>query len=230
MSTSPGVSASRAPRERGDLFGARFELFADVLAVGLAVAAASLPLITFPAALSTACTLLRRRRAYGEPCTARRYFARLRRRMARPGEWGAGAVVLAFAGLVAADAGLAGAGLPGAAPFAVALALMAAAAAVTGLRACALRSSDVDTDAQGTGVARTDGPRAAAEHEPPGWRAAVRAGAVRTVRDLPGSGLVALALCTAAACAWALPLVLVLLPGPLALALTAVELRCEPDT
>ncbi|OEV29147.1 hypothetical protein AN219_18175 [Streptomyces nanshensis] len=199
------MSTSRTQRERGDLFGARFELFADILAVGLAVSVAALPAVTFPAALSTACTLLRRRRLYDEPCTAGRYFAALRRRLARPGEWAAGAAALLFAVLVAADASLATVGLPGAEPFALILAVVAAAAAVTGLRACALP------------------PYAG----PGGWSPAVRAGAARTVRDLPGSGLIVLALCTAGVCAWALPPVLLLLPGPLALALTAVELRWE---
>lgn len=197
------MSTSRIPRDRGDLFGARFELFADVLALGLAATAASLPLITFPAALSTACTLLRRRRLYAEPCTAGRYFVVLRKRLARRGEWAAGAAALAFFVLVAADAGLASAGLPGAAPFALALAVVATVAAVVGLRASAQPS-----------------------HEQfPGWLPAVQAGAVRTVRDLPGSGLVLLAVLTAAVCAWALLPVILLLPGPLALALTAVELR-----
>ncbi|MER7400751.1 hypothetical protein ABT381_35140, partial [Streptomyces sp. NPDC000151] len=58
-----------------------------------------------------------------------------------------------------------------------------------------------------------------------GWRAAVREGAARTVRDLPGSLLVLLALATAAVCAWTVPPLLFLLPGPLAVALTAVEAR-----
>lgn len=197
------MSTSRIPRERGDLFGARFELFADVLALGLATTAASLPLITFPAALSTACSLLTRRRLYAEPCTAGRFFAVLGNRLARRGEWAAGAVAVAFAALVAADAGLASAGLPGAEPFALALAVVGSAAAVVGLRACAQRSHE----------------------QLPGWLPAVQAGAERTVKDLPGSGLVLLALLTAAVCAWALLPVVLLLPGPLALALTAVELR-----
>lgn len=199
------MSTSRTPPHRGDVFGARFELFADVLAVGLAVSVAVLPLVTAPAALATACTLLRRRRTYGEPCTAGRFFTALRGRLAHPGEWAAGAAALVFAALLAADAGLAAAGLPGGAPFAAALAAVAAAAAVVGLRSCALR---------------TDEPA-------PGWGPAVRAGAARAASDLPGSGLVVLALCTAGVCAWALPPVLLLLPGPLALALTAVELRWE---
>lgn len=210
------MSTSRtAGEDRGDLFGARFELFADVLAVGLAVWAASLPLVTFPAALATACTLLRRRLLFAEPCTAGRYFAALRTRVARRGEWTAGACVLGFAALVAADAGLATAGLPGAVPFALVLAVVAGAAAVVGLRAAASPEAEHDVTGGLSGGL------------PGSWRAAVRAGAGRTAADLPGSGMVVLALCTAAVCAWALPPVLLLLPGPLALALTAVELRRE---
>jgi hypothetical protein len=45
------------------------------------------------------------------------------------------------------------------------------------------------------------------------------------VRDVPGSALVLLAMCTAGVCVWALPPLLFLVPGPLAVALTAVELR-----
>jgi len=201
---SNGAVPRGAERADGDLFGPRFELFADVLGIGLATAVAGLPLVTFPAALSTACTLLRRRRLYGEPCTAGRYFAALRTRMARPGEWAAGAIVLVLGALAAADAGLASAGLPGAVPFAVLLAAVVVAAVVIGLRSCALY-----------------GPAGS------GWRGALRAGAARCAGDLPGSAVVLLALGTAVVCAGALPPVLFLVPGPLALALTAVELRWE---
>lgn len=226
------MSTSRTHRERGDLFGARFELFADVLAVGLAAAVTALPLVTFPAALSTACTLLRRRRLQDEPCTAGRYLAALRGRLARPGDWAAGAVMLAFSALVAADAGLATAGLPGAGPSALGLAVVAAGAVVVGLRACALHPCDAGTavrpaNAAGTAVPRTDAAPADGGHEPPGWGTAVRAGAHRAIADLPGSALVSLALGTTGVCAWSLPPVLLLLPGPLALALTVVELRWE---
>ena len=207
------TSATSPARERGDLFGARFELFADVLSIGLATAVASLPLITLPAALSTACTLLRRRRLYAEPCTAGRYFGLLRTRMARRGEWAAGALVFVFGAVLAADAGLAAAGLPGAVPFALALAAVATGACVAGLRTCALY-----------GHVRAE-PGRGGRHE--GWRHAARAGAARTVRDLPGTALVVLALGTAVVCAWALPPVAFLVPGPLAAALTAVELRWE---
>lgn len=200
MTASSGPVSAR--RERGELFGPRFELFADVLSLGLATAVASLPLVTLPAALATACDLLRRRHLYDEPCTAGRHVAALRARRWR-GDLAAGGLWLALAAVVAADAALAGAGLPGAVPFAVFLAAAGAALTVVALRSCA---------------------QPEAVH---GWRAAVRAGAARTARDVPGSLLVLLALGTAAVCAWAMPPLLFLVPGPLAVALTAVELRAR---
>lgn len=187
-------------RERGELFGPRFELFADVLALGLATAVACLPVVTVPAALSTACELLRRGRLYDEPRTAGRYFTALRARLRR-GDLAAGGVLLALCALLAADAALASAGLPGALPFACFLAATGATAGVAGLRACARPRSVRD------------------------WRGALRESFARTARDLPGSGLVLLALMTAAVCAWTMPPLLFLVPGPLAAALTAVELR-----
>ncbi|MGW8381051.1 hypothetical protein [Streptomyces sp. ODS28] len=187
-------------RDRGELFGPRFELFADVLALGLATALACLPLVTVPAALATACALLRRRRLYGEPCTAGRYVTALRARRWRA-DLGAGALLVAGCALLAADAGLAGAGLPFAVPFAVFLAVAGSVAAVVGLRACVVQEPSY------------------------GWRRAAREGASQAARDLPGSGLVLLALATAAVCAWAMPPVLFLVPGPLAGALTGVETR-----
>ncbi|WP_052864363.1 hypothetical protein [Streptomyces niger] len=198
MSTATDSASGR--REPGELFGPRFELFADVLAVGLVTAVACLPLVTVPAALATACALLRRRQRYAEPCTAGHYVRALRARRWRA-DLAAGGLLLAFGALFAADAALAAAGLPGAVPFAVFLAAVGTVLAATGLRACARH------DTAG------------------GWRAAVRASAARTARDLPGSLLILLALGTAAVCAWTLPPLLFLVPGPLAVALTAIELR-----
>lgn len=186
-------------RERGELFGPRWELLADVLVLGLVTACCCVPLVTVPAALSNA-TVLLRRRLTGQPCTVGRYFTALRAR-AHGGDLAAGGLLLAVGALVAGDAALVTAGLPGAMPFAVFLTTAGAAAAVTGLRACAQPESAGD------------------------WRAALRAGTGRTVRDPAGSGLVLLALGTAAVCAWVLPPAFLLVPGPLAAALTAVELR-----
>jgi hypothetical protein len=187
-------------REPGDVFGPRMTLFADMLSVGLATAAACLPLVTAPAALSTACAVLR---GAGEdqPATAGRYFALLRRRL-RMGDLVAGAVALVGALVLAADLALAGAGLPGAPLFAVAVAAIGVCVMVVGLRACA-RPESLDD-----------------------WPAALREAARDAVRDVGGSGLVLLAVATVATCAWMLVPIAFLVPGPLALALTAVDVRC----
>jgi len=187
-------------REPGDVFGPRMTLFADMLSVGLATAAACLPLVTAPAALSTACAVLR---GAGEdrPATAGRYFALLRRRL-RMGDLVTGAVALVGALVFAADLALAGAGLPGAPLFAVAVAAIGVCVMVVGLRACA-RPESLDD-----------------------WPAALREAARDAVRDVGGSGLVLLAVATVAACAWMLVPIAFLVPGPLALALTAVDVRC----
>ncbi|MFC9504102.1 hypothetical protein [Streptomyces sp. NPDC057002] len=186
-------------REAGEVFGPRMALFADVLSVGLATAAACLPLVTAPAALSTACAVLRGA-GQDRPVTAGRYFALLRRRL-RAGDLLAGGVALAGLLLLAADLALAGAGLPGARLFAVAAAVIGACATVVGLRACGRPESLTD------------------------WRAAVRGAARDAVGDVGGSGLVLLAVATAALCAWMLLPLAFLVPGPMALALTAVDVR-----
>ncbi|MET9972778.1 hypothetical protein ABZZ80_44705 [Streptomyces sp. NPDC006356] len=186
-------------REPGEVFGPRMTLFADVLSVGLATAVACLPMVTVPAALSTACAVLRGA-GEGQPATAGRYFAVLRRRL-RAGDLAAGAVALLGALLFAADLALAGAGLPGAPLFAVAAGAIGAAALVVGLGACARPESLTE------------------------WRTALRESARDSARDLGGSGLVLLAVATAALCAWMLVPLAFLAPGPLALALTAVHIR-----
>ncbi|GGZ78840.1 hypothetical protein [Streptomyces bluensis] len=189
----------RTTREAGEIFGPRMTLFADVLSIGFATAVACLPLVTAPAALSTACAVLRGVRE-DRPATAGRYFTLLGRRL-RVGDLAAGTVALAGVLLALADLALAGAGLPGAPAFALAAAAISASAAVVGLRACGRPESVTD------------------------WPAAVRAAARDTVRDTGGSALVLLALAAAALCAWALPPLLFLVPGPLAMALTAVHVR-----
>ncbi|MGW0421538.1 hypothetical protein [Streptomyces sp. NPDC003015] len=186
-------------REPGEVFGPRMTLFADMLSVGLATTVVSLPVVTAPAALSTACAVLRGA-GEGQPATAGRYFAVLRRRL-RVGDLAAGAVALAGALLLLADLALAGAGLPGAPLFAVVAAAIGAGALVVGLRACARPESLTD------------------------WPNAVRQAAGDAVRDVGGSALVLLAVATAALCAWMLVPLAFLAPGPLALALTAVQVR-----
>ncbi|KUL44157.1 hypothetical protein [Streptomyces regalis] len=188
-------------REPGEVFGPRMTLFADMLSVGLATAVVCLPVVTVPAALSTACAVLRGA-GEGQPATAGRYFELLRRRL-RAGDLAAGAVALAGALLFAADLALAGAGLPGAPLFAVVAGAIGAAALVVGLRACARPASLTD------------------------WRAAAREAARDAVQDVGGSGLVLLAVATAALCAWMLMPLAFLAPGPLALAVTAVDVRRE---
>ncbi|MET9760514.1 hypothetical protein ABZ016_15855 [Streptomyces sp. NPDC006372] len=186
-------------REAGEIFGPRMTLFADVLSVGLVTSLACLPLVTAPAALSTACAVLRGA-GQDRPVTAGRYGALLRQRL-RTGDLVAGAVALAGLLLLAADLALAGAGLPGAPLFAVAAAAIGSCAAVIGLRACARPESLTD------------------------WRAALREAARDAGADTGGSGLVLLAVATAALCAWMLLPLAFLVPGPLALALTAVDVR-----
>ncbi|MEU8349783.1 hypothetical protein [Streptomyces sp. NPDC048845] len=290
--TGASSGLSGATREPGELFGPRFELFADVLVLGLVISLGCLPLLTAPAALATGCALLRRRLLYDEPVTAGRFLAVFGARLRdAPGrELAAGAVCAGAALLVLADLLLAAAGLPGAPLFAGVLALLAGCGAVVALRACALpgearrppgarpspgtagressgtageASGTAAREAPGTGVpgagtpspgipgAGTSGGRDAGGRRTGyrdgdgrdtggpdpgtggpdprsvrrGWRRAVRSAAVRSAADLPGSGLVLLALATAAVCGWMLPPLLFLVPGPLALALTAVEAR-----
>ncbi|WP_406487496.1 hypothetical protein [Streptomyces phaeochromogenes] len=192
------MSAGQA-RETGEIFGPRMTLFADVLSVGVCTALVSLPVVTLPAALSTACAVMRGARE-DQPATAGRYLATLRRRL-RAGDLAAGALSLAGVLLLWADLALARAGLPGAPLFAIVAAAIGAYAAVVGLRACGRPESLTD------------------------WRAAVAGAARDSVRDAGGSGLVVLAVVAAALCAWMLLPLAFLAPGPLALALTAVDVR-----
>ncbi|GGK79930.1 hypothetical protein [Streptomyces flaveus] len=192
------MSAGQA-RETGEIFGPRMTLFADVLSVGVCTALVSLPVVTLPAALSTACAVLRGTRE-DQPATAGRYLALLRQRL-RAGDLAAGALSAAGVLLLLADLALVRAGLPGAPLFAAVAALIGTYATVVGLRACARPESLTD------------------------WRAAVREAARDSVRDVGGSGLVLLALAAAALCAWMLLPLAFLAPGPLALALTAIDVR-----
>lgn len=190
---------SARARETGEIFGPRMTLFADVLALGVVTALACLPLITAPAALSTACAIVRGT-GEGQPVTARRYVAVLRERF-RAGDLAAGAVALAGALLFAADLALAGAGLPGARAFAVTAAVIGACAVIVGLRACARPASLTD------------------------WRTALREAARDAAGDVGGSALLLLAVAAAALCAWMMLPLAFLVPGLLALALTAIDLR-----
>ncbi|WP_416971813.1 hypothetical protein [Streptomyces sp. 4F14] len=190
-------------REPGELFGPRFSLFADTMSVGLATAVACLPVVTIPAALSTACAVLR---GAGEdrPATAGRYFSLLRRRL-RGGDLVAGGVAVAGVLWFLADLALARAGLPGGAVFALAAGAIGCCAALVGLRACGRPESVSD------------------------WRAAVGAALDDAVRDAGGSALVLLAVVTGVLCAWMLLPLAFLVPGPLALALTAIDVRTRRE-
>ncbi|MFD8367621.1 hypothetical protein [Streptomyces hygroscopicus] len=190
--------ATATKREPGELFGPRLALFADVLAVGLATAAASLPLLTAPAAMSTACAVLDRRVRQDAPATAGGYVRALRSRL-RPGDLLAGAGLLAGGALLLFNALAAGAGLPGAAVFRPALYAVAGLLAVVLLRACARPESATS------------------------WRAALRPAAYEAVSRPRASAVLLLAVATAAVCAWAYPPLAFLVPGPLAIAARATE-------
>ncbi len=197
----PGGGRER--REPGELFGARFVLFSDMLAVGLITAVACLPVVTAPAAFAAACAVLRGAIREDRPATLGRYVAGLRahgllRTLL------AGAVALAGAALLTLDLLLARAGLPGARWMSVLLAAVAAAALVVALRAAG-DSRAVDS-----------------------WRTAVRAAAARSAADLSGCALILVAVLLCATLAWMLPLLAPLTPGALAFAVTVVELRGSP--
>ncbi|MFE9066671.1 hypothetical protein [Streptomyces violaceusniger] len=197
-------SLVRERREPGELFGPRFSLFADMLAIGLATAVASLPLVTAPVALAAACTVLRGAVREDRPATLGRYVAELRAH--RPlRSLLAGATVLAALAFVGVDLMLGGAGLPGARSMSWALSALAAAALVVALRT------------------------AAAPDAARGRRPALRRAAARSAADLPGRALLATAVALCVVLLWMLPLLAPLLPGPLALAITAVELRNAPS-
>lgn len=185
-------------REPGELFGPRFALFADVLVLGLATTVAALPLLTAPAAMSTACAVLDGRVRRDEPATALHYATLLRRRLRR-GDLLAGAGALAGAALLLLNTAAADAGLPGAAVFRPALALAAAFLVVVLLRAASRPESATR------------------------WRTALARAAHDTVCRPQGTVVLLLAVATAAVCAWAYPPLALLVPGPLALAARAVR-------
>lgn len=190
-------------REPGELFGPRFTLFADMLAVGLAAAVTSLPLITAPTAFAAACAVLRRSIREDRPVTMGEYVSEFRAHGLRSVLL-AGVTVFGAVTLVVLDLALAGAGLPGARPVSWALIAVAGAGLVAALRAAA------DPE-----VAR-------------GWRPALSRAAARSVTDPRGCALIVTAVGLCVAFVWMLPLLALLLPGPLAFAITAVELRIEP--
>ncbi|MFD8474354.1 hypothetical protein ACFV2E_20250 [Streptomyces globisporus] len=189
-------------REPGELFGAGFTLFADMLVLSLATTVASLPVVTAPAAFAAASATLRDSAVDGAAVTARGYLRRLRARLT--GRFlAAGLLPPLLLVVVLVDAALVHSALPGAALVAPALALTVLGAAVAGLRAAVagLRAIALDT------------------------RLPLRAGVRRSLADPRGSALLAAGVLLAALLAWAIPLLVPLLAGPLALAAAAVEHR-----
>ncbi|MGP3772264.1 hypothetical protein ACTWJ8_15665 [Streptomyces sp. SDT5-1] len=90
-------------------YGERFTLFAEVLWIGVLVAAGSLLVVTWPAAMAAGCAAVRRCVPDGpSPGTARRFVADFR--AALPGGAAVGTVGLAVLGFLGADLRLAAAG------------------------------------------------------------------------------------------------------------------------
>lgn len=187
----------RDRREPGEVFGSGFSLFADMLLVGLLTSLACLPVVTAPAAFAAASGSLRRTAHDGLPVGFGAYAGRLRAHLSLR-TLAAGLLVPVLVLLLLIDAALVRSELPGAPVVAPALALLALAAAVVGLRATALR----------------------APH-----RLSVREGLVRSAADPGGALLLAAAVLLAALLAWSMPLLIPLLPGPLAFAATVVDIR-----
>ncbi|MBB1513251.1 hypothetical protein H5399_12510 [Tessaracoccus sp. MC1627] len=114
---------------------AKFALLGEVLWVGILMAVACLPLVTWPAAFAAGASHLRRF-LRGESSTVAQFVDDVRRAM--PGGVGVGAGSLLLGGLVALDLRIAADGaLPGAAGIAVVLTAAAGVAAVLILTAAA---------------------------------------------------------------------------------------------
>ncbi|ASU78863.1 hypothetical protein CDG81_11880 [Actinopolyspora erythraea] len=199
------TATADAGGQRGP-FGAGFELFADMLGIGVATTLASLPVVTAPAAVSTACGQLRARSQGRRSPDGTGYFRALARRLCGPrgpADLLAGAVSVLVGALLVVDALLLRSvrGIPGTGIVTVTLILLAASLAAVCLRTVALPTS---------------------EH---GWRPALRLAARATALDPLGSVLLVAAVAVAALCVWMLPVLVVLILGPLSLAATAVQAR-----
>ncbi|MHA6523012.1 hypothetical protein [Tessaracoccus sp. G1721] len=110
-----------------------FTLLGEVLWVGILMALACVPVVTWPAALAAGAAHLRRF-LRGEGATVGQFFADLR--LAAPGGAAVGVASVLLGALIALDLGIAaGGGLPGAMPIAVALSAAAGVAAVVILTA-----------------------------------------------------------------------------------------------
>lgn len=92
----------RDGRVRDTPFGERFTLFAEVLGIGVLVTLASLPLVTWPAAMAAGCAAVRRCVPDGPSVGTARRFAADWRRALRGGTL-RGAARLAALAFLAAD-------------------------------------------------------------------------------------------------------------------------------
>ncbi|MEU2056545.1 hypothetical protein [Streptomyces bungoensis] len=123
----------KPPRESG--FADRFGLFAECLLTGVWIAAASLGVVTYPAAFAAGARHLRRRTAH-EGGGGREFAADFR--AALRGGWAVGAVGWVVAALAWVDVQAVRAGLPGGPPAGAVGLLALIGLAVTGLRAAAV--------------------------------------------------------------------------------------------
>ncbi|SFT33975.1 hypothetical protein SAMN04487904_101265 [Actinopolyspora lacussalsi subsp. righensis] len=201
------MTVTDAGGQRGP-FGAGFELFADMLGIGVATTLASLPVITVPAAVSTGCGQLRARSEGRRTPDGDGYFRTLTRRLGSargPADLLAGLVMTLLGGVLIIDLLLIRGtqGIPGSGIVTVTLTLLVATLAAVCLRAVALPESER------------------------GWLAALRSSARASVLDPLGSVLLLAAVAVAALCVWMMPVLVVLILGPLILAATAVQARAS---
>ena len=180
----------------------KFALLGEVLWVGVLMAVASIPVVTWPAAFAAASHL--RRYLRGESSTVGQFVDDVR--LAAPGGIAVGSASVLLGGLVALDLAIVSDGaLPGAMPIAVVLALAAAAALVLVLTA-------------------------AASWRPGSWWVALIAGAPRLLaRDIFTLGMTTAALALAGVIVWQCLLLLVPALGMLTFAVVAIhERRLSP--
>lgn len=180
-------------------FHERFGVFAECLLTGVWIAIASLPLVTWPAALAAGARHLRRHLG-GQESAGRREFAADFRAAARRG-WAVGLAGWVAAWLLWLDLAAVRAGLPGG-PLVAAVGILAfIGCAVAGLRAAADWAPGAS------------------------WRALLGAAGRRTVLDPAGSLLIVGGFAVVAASAWfAAPLAVPVI-GAVTAAAVAVEQR-----
>ncbi|MBE1878745.1 hypothetical protein [Myceligenerans pegani] len=232
--TAARRAARRAARTRDTESRGAFGLFAETLLVGVLVIAASVPVVTLPAALAAGVAHLRRYLA-GLPASGRTF---VRDWLAAVRDlWGLGLMVLALAAVLAANVRVAASGaLPGGDAVVGATTAAGAIAAVILLRTAGAWSGPEGLTTCGSPTAASDGGRRAGADRAtgsggagrdggPGLRTPLRRAWAGTRDDLTGSALLLVALGLCGVLVWMLaPLVLVV-GGLLSLAITAVESR-----